>query len=55
MLKQKYIWINAKAFNQREEEIDSGMSKPQLGIANTGCKIIIELKLVSVRQVIMLV
>jgi len=52
VLKRKYIWINGKAFNQKEEII-SVMSTPQLGIANTGCNNLIGHKLVSVREVML--
>jgi hypothetical protein len=52
VLKRKYIWINGKAFNHKEE-ISSVMRTTQLGIANTGCNNLIRHKLVSVRLVIL--
>jgi len=52
VLKRKYIWINGKALNHKEE-ISSVMSTPQLGIVNTRCTNLIRHKLVSVRQVML--
>jgi len=52
VLKRMCIWINGKAFKQKEE-ISSVMSTPQLGISSTVCTNLIRHRLVSVRQVML--